>query len=340
MAFEEIVELQRQAALGFGPDKRKAVPLWEDAPCYKLETLLPLAALSREIRVTPVEERPAKVEEFRKLLAKVERKPDAPERIYLWPEGIIPTLTDYTDKEDYRFNHEPSFAPYMFALLIPEDRTPKGAVVVCAGGDHGEAVITEGYQTCLDLNALGYQCFLLLNRPNHNPWSAQEAGADASRAIRMIRANAGKYRISPDKVAYAGFSNGGLTGDACIQYYSGEQTVKDSFPDYEPDEYDSFYGAPDAFLCVYGPRFDGAPYDYSKVKYPPTFFAVGREDSAMKNLNYMVPSLLANDIPVEVHTFAGVPHGVAGIRITGAKPFANFELWLPLADAFLTDLWK
>ncbi|MBQ5960765.1 MAG: hypothetical protein IJL53_08925 [Firmicutes bacterium] len=340
MAFEEVIERQRREAEAIGPEKRAINLLCNDAPCYTLETILPVANIGWELRRIPAEERPAKIEEVHRLLAAVKRKSDAPERIYLWPEGKIPTLTEYTDEKDYRFNHGPSFAPYMFALLIPEDQTPKGAVVVCPGGDHGSCVLSEGYQTCLDLNALGYQCFLLLNRPNHNPWSAQEAGADASRAIRMVRANAAKYRISPDKVAYAGFSNGGLTGDACIQYYSGEQTVKETFPDYELDEYDSYYGAPDAFLCVYGPRFDGAPYDYSRVKYPPTFFAVGREDPAMKNLNYMVPSLLAHDVPVEVHTFAGVPHGQAGIRITGAKPFANFDLWVTLADAFLTDLWK
>ena len=80
--------------------------------------------------------------------------------------------------------------------------------------------------------------------------------------------------------------------------------------------------------------------DHTVSIYPPVFIAVGRDDFAMANLDHYVAELKDAKVPVEVHTFAGVPHGVTGIRITGAKPFANFELWLPLADAFLTDLWK
>ena len=114
-------------------------------------------------------------------------------------------------------------------------------------------------------------------------YTGQECGADAARLIRMIRKNASRYRIKENQVAFAGFSNGGLTGEECIRYYSGNQKVTDHFPGYVPDELDEYRGAPDAFLCVYGPRWEGREIDYTKVVYPPVLFAVGMEDKALDN---------------------------------------------------------
>ena len=106
----------------------------------------------------------------------------------------------------------------------------------------------------------------------------------------------------------------------------------------EPDALDEMYGAPDAFLCVYGPRHAGTPFDYTDVVYPPTFYAVGREDFALQNLYELLPQQLAHGVEVEIHTFAGVPHGQAGNPlVVGAVHYPNFQLWLPLADAFLQD---
>lgn len=61
----------------------------------------------------------------------------------------------------------------------------------------------------------------------------------------------------------------------------------------------------------------------------------------MENLNAVYPDLLAHNIPVEVHTFAGVPHGKAGDKlIAGEVLYPNFELWEPLADAFLQNIFQ
>ena len=68
----------------------------------------------------------------------------------------------------------------------------KRQVILCAGGDHGDCVIHEAYQSCLDFNKLGYQSFMLLNRTNMMPYTGQECGADAARLIRMIRKDASK----------------------------------------------------------------------------------------------------------------------------------------------------
>lgn len=322
-------------------ERLKAVPFFEDAPCYPVKELVRMWRLGRQLEAeTDNKTCMAQLREFCMLRDSLQKKENAPQRIYLWSDGRMPVMTEYEDNSDCRYNHNPDFRPYLYEMLLPEGKEPKGAVVVCAGGDHGDCVLSEGYQTCLDFNEMGYHSFLLLNRTNRRPWTGQECGADVARAIRMIRASAGRYGIRENQVAFAGFSNGGLTGEACIRYYSGTQRTADHFPDYREDELDRYYGAPDAFLCIYGPRYKGAAFDYTNVVYPPVFFAVGREDSALDNLNAVLPDLLAHGVETEVHTFAGVPHGQGGITIVGEKTYPNFQLWLQLADVFLQDVFQ
>lgn len=339
---EERMKKMEPVRKAFGPVKNRAVPVFEDSVNYPIDEVVELFKLSRKIEATEFGPETTKmVEEFAAKLDSIKPVADPKPRIYLWDEGNMPTITEYTDNSDYKYNHNPDFKPYMFEMLLPEDVTPKGAVVLCAGGDHGDSALCEAYQVALDLNKLGYQCFNLLNRTNHNPWTSKEAGADAARAMRMVRKNADRYRIDPNNVTFAGFSNGGLTGEGLIEHFSGDQKVADVFPDYKTDELDEINATPDAFLCIYGPRFAGAEFDYNGVVYPPTFFAVGREDFAMNNLHPVYCDLVERKIPVEIHTFAGVPHGQAGAPlIDGEVKYPNFELWLPLADAFMQDIYQ
>lgn len=319
----------------------RSVPFFEDIPRYPAEKLVKLHGMRRTLLETQDRvQQEALLIQYVQLLNSLEEIENPPARIYLWPEGKMPESGNYTENPDFRYQHDPDFQPYLYEFLIPEDQEAKGAVILCAGGDHGDCVIHEAYQTCLDLNQLGYQCFMLLNRTNRMPYLGTECGADAARAVRMIRANAQKYRIREDQVAFAGFSNGGLTGEECIRYYSGSKKVKDYFPEYEEDDLDGYYGAPDVFLCVYGPRWEGVEIDYTGVVYPPVMFAVGMEDTALQNLHYVYQDLLKHQIPAEVHTFWGVPHGQAGVTLFGNHEYPNFDLWLRLADEFMQRIYR
>ena len=61
----------------------------------------------------------------------LKKLPGAPERIYLWPEGKMPQSGAYQENPEYRYNHDPDFAPYMYEFLLPEEIIPKGAIVLC-----------------------------------------------------------------------------------------------------------------------------------------------------------------------------------------------------------------
>ena len=194
----------------------------------------------------------------------------------------------------------------MYALLLPDDVQPKGAVVVCAGGDHGACSLPEGYQNCLDFLAMGYQAFMLNNRPNHNPWSEKECGADAARAIRIIRRDAEKYRIDPHSIAFAGYSNGGVTGEACILHYSGEKRWPIIFPAIRPMRWTHSAARRTLSSACTAPvrrRLSGL----HRRRLSAHLFAVGREDNAMDNLHATYPDLIAHGVPVEVHTLPAHP---------------------------------
>ena len=326
-----------------------ACELFQNAIYYPMDELIEMNHLSRRIEKEKDEAKKDElIERFHEMRVNMKPVTEKPwNRVYIWPEGRMPSNTGYNENTDFKYNHNPDFVPYMHEILIQDGRKPKGAVLLVTGGDQGRSLMAAGFQSAWDLNELGYQCFVLALRVNGNPWSKQDNGADIARAIRYIRANAGRYRIKPDQVAAAGFSNGGLSIDNNIRFFSGKQTVKDTYPDYEPDELDEFYGAPDAFLCIYGPRFEhdhhdpDYVYDYTDVVYPPTFIAVGRDDGAMKNLSYYYDDLLKHGVNVEVHTFAGTPHGCAGYKMmeNGFERYKNFNLWLPLADYFMQDVY-
>lgn len=334
-------ELQQRKEL-FRPIELPAMELYEDAPRYPIAQIVEMIELSHIIQDIGSGDFDAQIARFVELRDHMQPLPNAPERIYLWPKGKMPQQTVYTDNSALRYNHGPDFQPYFFEILLPEDATPKGAVITCSGGDHGAATFYEAYQTCLDFVERGYQTFLLMNRTNGIPWSRQEAGVDTARLIRILRKNAAKYRIQPNQIAFAGFSNGGCTGENCIRYFSGQQTVQDSFPDYIPDEYDAYPGGPDALLFIYSARNLQEYFDYSKVIYPPTFLAYGRCDPLLGELVAHYNELVSHGVTCEVHSFTGAPHGQAGIKIlkNGISPYPSFEHWIPLADYFMQDVYQ
>lgn len=340
LLFEKMRARMDRVRSVFGEENLAAVPLFEECLCYPIDLLVRLAVMAEEIEgLDSTEEIRKRLDAFRALRLQIEGMRQEKEKIMLWPEGRMPVRTEYHDNSAYRYNHNPDFQPFLYEMLVGEEVEPKGAVILCPGGDHGFTVLCEGYQVALDFNRMGYQCFLLLNRTNMNPWSREEAGADAARAIRIVRANAQKYRVKENRIVFAGFSNGGLTGEACIQYYSGKQDICELFPGYEKDELDAVSGAMDAFLCIYGPRMNHDTFDYEKAVYPPVFHAVGLEDFNMDNINRLYPELAALGVTVELHTFAGVPHGQAGRKLLdGCVRYPNFETWETLADQFLENI--
>src|SRR6476659_1622425 len=119
-------------------------------------------------------------------------------------------------------NHEP---PY----ITPSDRAidqvgvplmnvfraerPDGSAMILApgGGYAREMLDFEGMDVARHFNAAGVTCFVLRYRLPAEGWQNRSDVPlqDAQRAMRLVRANAGKYGIDPARIGFMGFSAGG-----------------------------------------------------------------------------------------------------------------------------------
>ncbi len=136
----------------------------------------------------------------------------------IWPEGQIPNSLNNTaikEKNDVGADGilrisditVPSFAVYKAAK-------PTGtAVIICPGGGYRiEAANHEGTNIAKWFNSFGITVFVLKYRlPDERLWANKHEVAfeDALQAIRLVKLDAKKYDIDPNKVGIMGFSAGG-----------------------------------------------------------------------------------------------------------------------------------
>ena len=160
-----------------------------------------------------------------------------PARIALWngkaPIGA-PGTTETEAADAFITVHLPAGTPEGIA-------TP--AVVICPGGGYGGLVTgPEGHGIAEWLNVHGVAGIVLEYRlPSGRPFVPL---ADASRALRTVRARAGEWRIDPHKVGILGFSAGGhLASTAATHFDDGDAGAT------EPVERQS--SRPDFAILVY-----------------------------------------------------------------------------------------
>src|SRR5260370_8733196 len=102
------------------------------------------------------------------------------------------------------------------------------AIVVAPGGSYTHLASNhEGRQVANWLNSLGVAAFVLKYRLGPRYHHPIELG-DAQRAIRLVRARAAEFKVSPERVGMMGFSAGGhLTATAAIHFDSGNPAPVD-----------------------------------------------------------------------------------------------------------------
>lgn len=124
---------------------------------------------------------------------------------------------------------QPSLAP------VPAEGA-RGAVVVLPGGGYSCKAEHEGAPIARLLNSAGIAAYVLDYRVSPCPMEAP--GADARRAIRVVRA------MGYEKVAVLGFSAGGhLCCTAAVQYEPGDP--------HSADPVERLSSRPDAFIPCY-----------------------------------------------------------------------------------------
>lgn len=134
----------------------------------------------------------------------------------LWPDGA-PGALGQNDKDI------PTLTPY-----FPKAGKATGAVmVICPGGGYQHLAPHEGGVYAEWLNDHGITAFVLKYRlaPDyHNPAMLQ----DAARAVRLVRARAGEWKLDPKRVGIMGSSAGGhLASTLATHFDAGDATAID-----------------------------------------------------------------------------------------------------------------
>ncbi len=99
-------------------------------------------------------------------------------------------------------------------MYLPEKEKATGtAVIICPGGSYAVLVYQgEGITTAKELVKNGITCFILKYRlPDDSIMKDKKIGPlqDARQAIKLVRENAAKWGVDPNKIGIMGFSAGG-----------------------------------------------------------------------------------------------------------------------------------
>ena len=128
--------------------------------------------------------------------------------VTLWPEGVPnakPALgPERIDGERIANISQPTLTVYPASF----DRPAKTAVIICpGGGDEYLSFTREGHQSAQWLSGLGVTAFVLKSRLSGfgHPAPLQ----DVARAIRLVRSQAARYGVAPDRIGVMGSSAGG-----------------------------------------------------------------------------------------------------------------------------------
>lgn len=270
----------------------------------------------------------------------------SPEVVRLWP-GKAPGTEDWSGKEQMRSLHVPDAGrvvqvidnvtvPTLTVVRPPPGRaTGAGMVILPGGGFMALAWDLEGLEVARWLTDRGVTAFILKYRVHGVDPASLPPGlasgkrdattfdafvkaleprrtiavADAMQAVRLVRADAREYGVSPDRIGMMGFSAGAMTTMGA---------VLEADPAARPN-----FAAP-----IYGAMYDKAPPKDG----PPLFIVHAQDDRgvpASKSLEIFTAWEKAG-IPAELHVYPSGGHGFGlGKPNTATMAWpAAFEAWL------------
>jgi acetyl esterase/lipase len=258
--------------------------------------------------------------------------------IYLWP-GKVPgevkekqaPVIDATGKDNVlRFSEVTN--PAVEVWMADPSNNNGSAVIVCPGGGYRIlAYDKEGTEIAAWLNKLGFTAFVLQYRI---PDKKEGALQDAQRAIRIVRNNAGTWKIDPEKIGIMGFSAGGSLSARASTLFN-----KKTYP--AVDKADSLSCRPAFTMLIYpayldqGPNFTLTPELQLTKDVPPMYIFQTADDQYGNSALVMAGALRNAKLPVELHLLPAGGHGY------GLRPGSQAgETWPILAEKWLRNILK
>lgn len=252
---------------------------------------------------------------------------------------MISKIIKLWDKDTYQCYQEsvenlfiPTLNTYILNDSIKSDNSSnsrkRGAVLIIPGGGYAYTSPREAEPIALQFNAAGYHAFVL--DYSVSPIKHPQPLLDASRAICIIRENANKWNVNPEKIAICGFSAGGHLAASLGVYwhkeYLGNVTGVEiglnrpnvmilAYPVITSGQ----YAHRGSFINLLGE--DASPellYEMSlehhiSEKTPPAFIWHTFEDQAVpvENSLLFAQGLRNKNIPFELHIYPEGGHGLS-----------------------------
>ena len=276
--------------------------------------------------------------------------------IPLYPEGKMPNSKGMNLKQEIREERIVETGTPGIHAFFPTEKDNKGvAILIIPGGGY----VRIAYQNARTnvakwLNSQGITAFALDYRLPTSPDLLQKELAplqDAERAMRIIRANAQRWNINPDKIGVMGTSAGGhaasfigTTADDMAKI--GDDIDKFSFtpnfmilvsPVITMGEY--AHGGSKKYLLGENPAKELVEkYSTEKhvtAKTPPTFLMLASDDQSVnpKNSLMFYSALLDNKVSVSLHIF---PLGGHSIPIKNGP--GSSASWTMICELWMTEI--
>ncbi|MBE7047362.1 MAG: alpha/beta hydrolase [Ruminococcaceae bacterium] len=254
-------------------------------------------------------------------------------------------------ENDIPYFNEEAETPNMMTAFIRETDKPLPAVIVFPGGGYVNRARHEAEPIAEYYYSMGFHAFVVEYRVSPNRYPAPLI--DAQRAIKIVRYNAKKWNVDPDKIITLGFSAGGhlcamtltmddvctVTGDE-IDKMSAK--VNGGILCYALTNVEEGYGHVGAGKNLLGDSYEDLKADYSLEKKvtadtPPCFIWHTFEDPVVnvKNALFFADKLKENNVSCEMHIFPNGRHGLGmGDRIT--DDIKEVRQWAKLSSDWIT----
>ncbi len=277
--------------------------------------------------------------------------------IPLWPGDNIPNSRGI-DVEEVIVNERilEVNIPGIYTFFPSKEENTESAVIICpSGGYQHLTYILGGFQLAKWFNTIGMTAFVLKYRLPHSPDIIEREKAplqNAQRAMRIIRANAAKWGIQPEKIGIMGTSAGGHLASTLATHSDDASSIGDSLDkiSYHPD-----------FLILISPVISMGKYAHKgsrnnllgenpakellekysselhvSASTPPCFIVHAANDKSVDPVNSLVfyRALTENNVPgCSLHIFPLGGHSIA----LGDNP-GSVDLWPVLCEKWLIEI--
>ncbi len=254
-----------------------------------------------------------------------------PQEVIKLYDGVVPNSKVSDVKEEFTSGMYHGVTIPTVELFLPEEGKSKGqAVIVIPGGGYSVVVYQgEGVTTARDLAKNGISAFVLKYRlPDDATMIDKSIGPlmDVQQAIKLVRENAVKWNVNPNKIGVMGFSAGGHLAATAATHFQESLVENSNGTNLRPDFQIVVYPVismgdalthPDSRKSLLGkdPSEETINW-FSNEKQvtettPPTYITHAADDKLVDvdNSIYYFEALRKADVPVEMHIYPKGGHG-------------------------------